>query len=54
MIKRIHANEVHYIVKLEEVMKLLKIPNKPDSDFKDVIYNSQTKLFTFIQIEKVY
>ena len=54
MIKRVHANVVHYIVKLEEVMKLVKIPNKPDADFIDVIYDSQTKLFTFTQIEKVY
>ena len=54
MIKRVHANEVHYMVKLEEVMKLLKIPDEPDTDFIDVIYNSQTELFTFTQIEKVY
>ena len=53
MIKRVHANEVHYMVKLEEVMKLLKIPNEPDTDLMDVAYDNQTELFTFIQIEKV-
>ena len=53
MIKRVHANEVHYIVKLEEVMKLLKIPDKPDTDFIDVVYDSQSELFTFKQVEIV-